>query len=163
MLIIKRKLLHSLAVSGNSQKARKISGPYLSGLLILFIWLLEMERQRFDLLSFISLFGIIISCPASAEPECGYASCPVIDPDVLNVHLVAHSHDDVGWQKTVDQYYEGITRREWVDWRENRKAGVQYTINTAVEELAMDPEKRYIQVETAFFWRWWKQQDEETC
>lgn len=25
----------------------------------------------------------------------------------LNVHLVAHSHDDVGWLKTIDQYYVG--------------------------------------------------------
>lgn len=28
-------------------------------------------------------------------------------PGKLNVHLVAHSHDDVGWLKTVDQYFVG--------------------------------------------------------
>lgn len=75
---------------------------------------------------------------------------------------MAHSHDDVGWLKTVDQYYEGSNRRGWHGWEENQRAGVQYIIDTVVRELAWDPNKRFIQVETAFFWRWWREQDEET-
>ena len=33
--------------------------------------------------------------------------CGSTSDQVLNVHLVSHSHDDVGWLKTVDQYYYG--------------------------------------------------------
>ena len=75
---------------------------------------------------------------------------------------MAHSHDDVGWLKTVDQYYLGSNRRGWDGWEENQRAGVQYVLDTVVQELSMDPDKKYIQVETAFFWRWWQEQDEET-
>jgi hypothetical protein len=36
-----------------------------------------------------------------------YNTTSSIVPGKLNVHLVAHSHDDVGWLKTIDQYYVG--------------------------------------------------------
>ena len=45
----------------------------------------------------------------------------------------------------MDQYYHGSHRAGWVGWEENQRAGVQYVIDTVVQELAMDQEKRYIQ------------------
>ena len=43
---------------------------------------------------------------------CGYDSCPKPKPGHLNVHLVPHTHNDVGWLKTVDQYFYGAKNRD---------------------------------------------------
>jgi hypothetical protein len=75
-------------------------------------------------------------------PVCGYGSCPEPHPDKLNIHLICHSHDDVGWLKTVDQYYYGSERAGWDGPYENQRAGVQYIIDSVVKELAFDSEKR---------------------
>ena len=85
--------------------------------------------------------------------DCGTSSCHLTRPGLINVHLVPHSHDDTGWLKTVDQYYYG-------DKQTFQRAGVQYIIESVIKELAWDPDKRFIQVETGFFWRWWEDKNE---
>uniref|UniRef100_A0A672KA28 Alpha-mannosidase n=1 Tax=Sinocyclocheilus grahami TaxID=75366 RepID=A0A672KA28_SINGR len=82
-------------------------------------------------------------------------SCPATKPSMLNVHLVPHTHDDVGWLKTVDQYYHG-------DRNNIQHAGVQYILDSVIDQLQKDPARRFIYVETAFFYRWWRQQSQNT-
>nr|CAD7458124.1 unnamed protein product [Timema tahoe] len=78
----------------------------------------------------INELGTWIECP-----QAWVKSCPKLDSNKLNVHLIAHTHDDVGWLKTVDQYYYGshtLTQR----------AGVQYILDSVIQELKNDPQKR---------------------
>eukprot|EP01018_Ginkgo_biloba_P031211 Gb_14161 [translate_table: standard] len=72
----------------------------------------------------------------------------------LNVHLVPHTHDDVGWLKTVDQYYVGSNSSIQV-------AAVQYILDSFIDALQEDPNRKFIYVEVAFFKRWWRQQSKE--
>ncbi|VBB25890.1 unnamed protein product [Acanthocheilonema viteae] len=67
--------------------------------------------------------------------------------DVLNVHLICHTHDDPGWIKTIDQYYYGSQK-------EKTATGVQYILNTVMDELEKDESKRFAWCETSFLWRW---------
>lgn len=41
-----------------------------------------------------------------------------------------------------------------------QKAGVQYILDSVVRELISDPEKRFIYVESAFFFKWWREQSD---
>ncbi|GAB1602915.1 lysosomal alpha-mannosidase-like [Argonauta hians] len=90
----------------------------------------------------------------TSPPKCGYESCNPVKDDMINVHLVPHTHDDVGWLKTVDQYFYGA--KSYI-----QNAGVQYILDSVIQELLKDPSRRFIYVEMAFFWRWWHEQKDD--
>lgn len=70
------------------------------------------------------------------------------DPSVLNVHVVPHTHDDVGWLKTVDQYYYGTNNTI-------QHANVNSIITNVVNELKSHSERTFTYVEMKFFHMWW--------
>ncbi|CAD8127927.1 unnamed protein product [Paramecium sonneborni] len=70
-----------------------------------------------------------------------------VDSDNLRVFLFPHSHDDVGWVKTMMEYY-------------NDKHGVKQIISSYMEQLIKDKNKHFSQVEIAFFSIWWNEQND---
>ncbi|KAG9139497.1 hypothetical protein Leryth_024187 [Lithospermum erythrorhizon] len=82
-----------------------------------------------------------------------YNTSSGIDPGKLNVHLVPHTHDDVGWLKTVDQYYVGSNNSI-------QGACVQNVLDSLIPALLADKNRKFIYVEMAFLQRWWRQQSE---
>uniref|UniRef100_A0A183C7S7 Glyco_hydro_38N domain-containing protein n=1 Tax=Globodera pallida TaxID=36090 RepID=A0A183C7S7_GLOPA len=68
-------------------------------------------------------------------------------PGAINVHLIAHTHDDLGWLKTADDYYTGANAAIV-------PVGVQFILNTVIEELERDPSRRFSFAETGFLHRW---------
>ena len=71
------------------------------------------------------------------------------------IHICPHSHDDVGWLKTVDQYFDGSEKD--IQW-----TNVANTIETVINSLLQDPARRFVQIEMKFFSMWFYEQNEET-
>jgi hypothetical protein len=63
------------------------------------------ERRRYqvhDKLSFIRHRTMFVYCLFGVQ-----SACQALDDKKVNVHLVPHSHDDVGWLQTFAGYYYG--------------------------------------------------------
>lgn len=62
------------------------------------------------------------------------------------VHMICHSHQDAGWLKTPDQYYNDQ---------------VKYIYTHVVEALEANPKRVFNHAEIWFFQRWWSEQSEQ--
>ncbi|XP_057661508.1 lysosomal alpha-mannosidase-like [Diorhabda carinulata] len=106
-------------------------------------------KQTIIIISTILFFNI-----STVFSTCALKACQNVDPKKINVHLIPHSHDDVGWLKTVEDYFYG-------EHNDIQNIGVQYVLDSILQALDQDASRRYIQVETAYFWKWWKLQSDD--
>lgn len=70
---------------------------------------IQMGRLESDL-TWVSSFVFVVVFSLYGTVNAGFVKYNTgagVVQGKLNVHLVPHSHDDVGWLKTIDQYYVG--------------------------------------------------------
>ena len=72
----------------------------------------------------------------------------------ITVHIVPHSHDDVGWKKTVNAYFDGSGKN--VQW-----TNVNIELTTVMHALLENPERKFSEVEIKFFKMWWDKQNDK--
>ena len=103
---------------------------------------------------FVVGLSLVLVCIAHGTTNLKQSADRLFSKNKINVHVSPHTHDDPGWLKTVDQYYYGSNSSIY-------KAGVQYILDTVVEELEKDKEKNFVYVEMSFFQRWYFEQTEK--
>jgi len=66
----------------------------------------------------------------------------------VTIHLVPHSHDDVGWCKTIDEYFDGTDKQtQWTN--------VNIQLTNVMYSLLDNPQRTFSEVEIKFFKMWW--------
>ena len=102
----------------------------------------------------VAALWLVAVVAVSARPRKYDTSFKGYRDDVLNIHLTCHTHDDVGWLKTVDEYFYGANNSI-------QHAGVQYILDSVMPALKANPDRQFLYIEQAFFQRWWREQDED--
>lgn len=64
------------------------------------------------------------------------------------VHIIPHSHTDVGWLGTIDEYFYGYNLDLY-------KGSVNKILSTVLEQLSLDAKRTFNYAEIKFFKMWW--------
>jgi hypothetical protein len=68
------------------------------------------------------------------------------EDEMLYVHMVPHTHDDVGWLKTVDEYFSGFDA--------THNGGVSMILDSVFEQLIQKPHLKFTYAEMKYFSMW---------
>ena len=61
----------------------------------------------------------------------------------------------MGWLKTYEEYYSGSNNTI-------QHAGVVYILNSVMDSLGKNPDRKFIYVEQAYWDLWWSEQDADS-
>lgn len=95
------------------------------------------------------LLESIMFAPMAWRVLCALLLCRAAEGK-LTVHLVPHTHDDLGWLKTVDEYFTGANNSI-------QEAAVRNILNAVTGALLLNPDRKFTYVEQGFFQRWWRE------
>lgn len=88
-------------------------------------------------------------------PEIPEVPRPDTGNKTLFVHMIPHTHDDVGWVKTVDEYFTGYRPG-------NSHASVELILDEVIEALQENERRKFTYVEMKFFTMWYYEQNDKT-
>ena len=69
------------------------------------------------------------------------------DDNMIYLHIIPHTHTDMGWLYTADSYYEG-----------NSKGCVECILDEVTSLLPLNPERKFSFSEMGYFQRYWSEQ-----
>ena len=66
----------------------------------------------------------------------------------VTLHLIPHTHDDVGWVKTIDEYFLGFSKS-------GGTSNVKQILDEVLQQLEKDPKRRFTYAEMKYFNMWY--------
>ena len=93
------------------------------------------------MIRYLSIFATLLGVACAADQK-------------KTVHIVPHSHDDVGWRKTIDQYFDGARK-------DIQFTNVRAELSSVVHALMENPVRKFAIAEIKFFHMWWRKQPEQ--